>query len=177
MALSGATKSISADVDNWQGYFDSRAKESALCNLVEIGFDLPFHAFSARRFLLSVVLDTLESMSWASDSLRDGAKEVPVTSESQTRALRGVYGISVMSELSGVGPQTLRLYERRGLLTPTRTDGGTRRYSEADLDTLGRITALIDDGVNLVGIRLILSLEAENAVLAARISQLTAEGD
>ena len=95
----------------------------------------------------------------------------------QTRALRGVYGISVMSELSGVGPQTLRLYERRGLLTPTRTDGGTRRYSEADLDTLGRITALIDDGVNLVGIRLILSLEAENAVLAARISQLTAEGD
>lgn len=101
-----------------------------------------------------------------------------MTSESQTRALRGVYGISVMSELSGgVGPQTLRLYERRGgLLTPTRTDGGTRRYSEADLDTLGRITALIDDGVNLVGIRLILSLEAENAVLAARISQLTAEG-
>ena len=91
-----------------------------------------------------------------------------MTSESQTRALRGVYGISVMSELSGVGPQTLRLYERRGLLTPTRTDGGTRRYSEADLDTLGRITALIDDGVNLVGIRLILSLEAENAVLAAR---------
>ncbi len=82
-----------------------------------------------------------------------------MTSESQTRALRGVYGISVMSELSGVGPQTLRLYERRGLLTPTRTDGGTRRYSEADLDTLGRITALIDDGVNLVGIRLILSLE------------------
>ncbi|MBJ7480117.1 MerR family transcriptional regulator [Rhodococcus erythropolis] len=100
-----------------------------------------------------------------------------MTSESQTRALRGVYGISVMSELSGVGPQTLRLYERRGLLTPTRTDGGTRRYSEADLDTLGRITALIDDGVNLVGIRLILSLEAENAVLAARISQLTAEND
>ena len=100
-----------------------------------------------------------------------------MTSESQTRALRGVYGISVMSELSGVGPQTLRLYERRGLLTPTRTDGGTRRYSEADLDTLGRITALIYDGVNLVGIRLILSLEAENAVLAARISQLTAEGD
>ena len=89
-----------------------------------------------------------------------------MTSESQTRALRGVYGISVMSELSGVGPQTLRLYERRGLLTPTRTDGGTRRYSEADLDTLGRITALIDDGVNLVGIRLILSLEAEECSLS-----------
>lgn len=55
---------------------------------------------------------------------------------------RGVYGISVMSELSGVGPQTLRLYERRGLLTPARTGGGTRRYSEADLATLTRISAL-----------------------------------
>jgi hypothetical protein len=51
MALSSATKSISADVDNWQGYFDSTAKGSSLCDLVEIGFDLPLHAFSARRFL------------------------------------------------------------------------------------------------------------------------------
>lgn len=85
-----------------------------------------------------------------------------MTLEPQTRSQRGVYGISVMSELSGVGPQTLRLYERRGLLTPTRTGGGTRRYSESDLETLRRITELIDDGVNLVGVRLILSLEAEN---------------
>ncbi|MGG7104920.1 MerR family transcriptional regulator [Rhodococcus sp. 24CO] len=87
------------------------------------------------------------------------------------RALRGVYGISVMSELSGVGPQTLRLYERRGLLTPTRTSGGTRRYSEADLDTLRRITALIDEGVNLVGVRRILSLETENTILKERLAQ------
>ncbi|NMM85589.1 MerR family transcriptional regulator [Rhodococcus sp. SRB_17] len=100
-----------------------------------------------------------------------------MTLESQSRSLRGVYGISVMSELSGVGPQTLRLYERRGLLTPTRTDGGTRRYSESDLDMLARITALIDDGVNLVGIRLILSLEAENSILAARIAQLSESAD
>ncbi|MCJ0905917.1 MerR family transcriptional regulator [Rhodococcus sp. ARC_M6] len=100
-----------------------------------------------------------------------------MTLESQSRSLRGVYGISVMSELSGVGPQTLRLYERRGLLTPTRTDGGTRRYSESDLDMLTRITALIDDGVNLVGIRLILSLEAENSILAARIAQLSESAD
>lgn len=78
-----------------------------------------------------------------------------------------------MSELSGVGPQTLRLYDRRGLLTPTRTDGGTRRYSEADRATLRRITDLIADGVNLVGINLILSLEGENASLAARITQLS----
>ncbi|TSD47623.1 MerR family transcriptional regulator [Rhodococcus sp. KBS0724] len=100
-----------------------------------------------------------------------------MTSEAQARTLRGVYGISVMSELSGVGPQTLRLYERRGLLTPTRTGGGTRRYSESDLETLARITALIDDGVNLVGVRLILSLEAENSILAARLAQLNDSAD
>lgn len=100
-----------------------------------------------------------------------------MTLEPHTRSRRGVYGISVMSELSGVGPQTLRLYERRGLLTPTRTGGGTRRYSEADLETLRRITALIDDGVNLVGVRLILSLEAENSALVARISQLSESTD
>ena len=52
------------------------------------------------------------------------------------RAARGVYGISVAAELTGIDPQTLRLYERRGLLTPARTDGGTRRYSDADLDRL-----------------------------------------
>ncbi|KDQ00639.1 MULTISPECIES: MerR family transcriptional regulator [Rhodococcus] len=88
-------------------------------------------------------------------------------------AHRGVYGISVMSELSGVGPQTLRLYERRGLLTPARTSGGTRRYSAADLDKLRRITALIGDGINLTGIGVILSLETENAILAERIAQLS----
>ena len=98
-------------------------------------------------------------------------------SESLSRVRRGVYGISVMSELSGVGPQTLRLYERRGLLTPSRTDGGTRRYSEADLTTLRRITALVDDGVNLVGIRTILALEAENSILAARLVQLSEPAD
>ncbi|NMD62071.1 MerR family transcriptional regulator [Rhodococcus globerulus] len=95
-----------------------------------------------------------------------------VTFERQPPSLRGVYGISVMSELSGIGPQTLRLYDRRGLLTPTRTDGGTRRYSEADLTTLRRISELIANGVNLVGIGLILSLEAENAALATRINQM-----
>lgn len=128
----------------------------------------------------------MKPMSRKLDSMRLDAKVVwspitpgrfAVTLESQSRSLRGVYGISVMSELSGVGPQTLRLYERRGLLTPTRTDGGTRRYSESDLDMLTRITALIDDGVNLVGIRLILSLEAENSILAARIAQLSESAD
>ena len=98
-------------------------------------------------------------------------EQTAMTAMPAPRALRGVYGISVMSELSGVGPQTLRLYERRGLLTPTRTSGGTRRYSEADLDTLRRITALIDEGINLVGVRRILSLEAENTILKERLAQ------
>lgn len=100
-------------------------------------------------------------------------RAVAVTSETAVRARRGVYGISVMSELAGVGPQTLRLYERRGLLAPSRTGGGTRRYSEADLDTVQRISALIDEGINLTGIGVILALETENAVLAARIAQLS----
>jgi DNA-binding transcriptional MerR regulator len=104
-------------------------------------------------------------------------ERVTMSEELGARSRRGVYGISVMSELSGVGPQTLRLYERRGLLTPTRTSGGTRRYSDADLDTLRRINALIDDGVNLVGVRLILSLEAENSILAARVAQLSESAD
>jgi len=78
---------------------------------------------------------------------------------------RGVYGISVASELSGVGPQALRLYERRGLLRPARTDGGTRRYSNADLHRLHRITDLIDAGVNLAGIAQILHLQTTNTQL------------
>ncbi|MBT2270185.1 MerR family transcriptional regulator [Rhodococcus enclensis] len=78
-----------------------------------------------------------------------------------------------MSELSGVGPQTLRLYERRGLLTPARTSGGTRRYSEADLATLRRISTLIADGINLSGIGVILALETQNAILAEQIAQLS----
>ena len=71
---------------------------------------------------------------------------------SGSRSARGVYGISVAAELSGVGPQTLRLYERWGLLTPFRTAGGTRRYSDDDLDRLQQITELVDQGVNLAGI-------------------------
>ena len=83
--------------------------------------------------------------------------------DSVSRSARGVYGISVTSDLSGVGPQTLRLYERRGLLAPSRTDGGTRRYSDDDLDRLRRITELVEQGVNLAGIAHILDLEPETA--------------
>lgn len=85
------------------------------------------------------------------------------------RSRRGVYGIAVTSELTGIGPQTLRLYERRGLLTPARTSGGTRRYSDDDLIRLARIAQLMDDGVNVAGIQRILALESENAELASRL--------
>ena len=85
---------------------------------------------------------------------------------------RGVYGISVTSELSGVGSQTLRLYERRGLLTPSRTEGGTRRYSDDDLERLRRITQLVDQGVNLAGIAHILDLETRNSQLESDYTRL-----
>ena len=75
-----------------------------------------------------------------------------------SRSARGVYGISVASEFSGFDPQTLRLYERRGLVTPARTDGGTRRYSDDDLDRLARISELVGAGINIAGILQILNL-------------------
>src|SRR3954468_11678109 len=80
----------------------------------------------------------------------------------------GVYGISVAAELVGMGVQTLRLYEARGLLQPGRTDGGSRRYSADDLDRLRRIGELLDAGLNLAGIRTVLDLEAQNQQLRAR---------
>jgi DNA-binding transcriptional MerR regulator len=80
---------------------------------------------------------------------------------------RAVYGISVAAELVGMGVQTLRLYEARGLLEPDRTDGGTRRYSANDLDRLRRIGALLDAGLNLAGIAMVLDLETQNAQLRA----------
>src|SRR6201987_1298114 len=85
---------------------------------------------------------------------------------------RGVYGISVAAELSGIAVQSLRLYEQYGLLTPARSDGGTRRYSADDLARLQRISALVDAGVNLAGIARILSLEDDNAELSAANTDL-----
>ncbi|WP_341358497.1 MerR family transcriptional regulator [Georgenia sp. M64] len=82
---------------------------------------------------------------------------------------RGVYGISVAAQLVGADPQSLRLYERRGLLEPARTPGGTRRYSADDVTRLARIGALLDDGLNLAGVSAVLDLEADNARLRARL--------
>jgi len=76
-----------------------------------------------------------------------------------------VYVISVAAELAGMHPQTLRIYERRGLVNPARTRGGNRRYSDADIETLLRIAQLADQGMNLEGIRRVMELEYENARL------------
>jgi MerR family transcriptional regulator, heat shock protein HspR len=84
----------------------------------------------------------------------------------------GVYGISVAAELSGIPVQSLRLYERHGLLSPARSEGGTRRYSADDLARLKRISELVDAGVNLAGIARILELEDDNATLSAANTDL-----
>lgn len=83
-----------------------------------------------------------------------------------------VYIISVAAELGGVHPQTLRIYERRGLLNPYRTPGGTRRYSAEDLERLGLIQELTADGVNLEGVRQILELRDEVERLRHQVSRL-----
>jgi MerR family transcriptional regulator/heat shock protein HspR len=82
---------------------------------------------------------------------------------------RGVYGISVAAELVGRAPQDLRLYEARGLLSPARSDGGTRRYSNDDLDRLREIARLLDNGLNLAGIAAVLALQAANRTLQAEL--------
>jgi MerR family transcriptional regulator, heat shock protein HspR len=84
---------------------------------------------------------------------------------------RGVYAISVAAELVGTGVQNLRLYERRGLLDPDRTRGGTRLYSDDDVVRLRRITALLEQGLNLAGVAMVLSLEDDNSRLRASLEE------
>ncbi|MFM8867280.1 MAG: heat shock protein transcriptional repressor HspR [Ilumatobacteraceae bacterium] len=91
------------------------------------------------------------------------------------RETHAVYVISVAAELAGVHPQTLRIYERRGLLQPARTQGGNRRYSNADIRRLQRIAELAEAGVSLEGIRQLLELEAEVTQLRERVLELEAE--
>src|SRR3954451_1013663 len=88
---------------------------------------------------------------------------------------RAVYVISVAAELSGVHPQTLRIYERKGLLDPARTGGGSRRYSERDLERLRRILDLTTAGLNLAGVKLVMDLEDENERLRAELERARAE--
>ena len=78
---------------------------------------------------------------------------------------QGVYGISVTADMVGTGVQNLRLYERKGLLEPSRSAGGTRLYSADDIERLNRITDLLADGLNLAGIAMVLELQDDNTRL------------
>ncbi len=100
----------------------------------------------------------------------------PASGESERPASsRAVYVISVAAELAGVHPQTLRIYERRGLLDPARTGAGSRRYSEDDIAQLRRIQELTNAGVNLEGVRRILALAEENDRLRAELARVRTE--
>jgi MerR family transcriptional regulator, heat shock protein HspR len=88
---------------------------------------------------------------------------------------RGVYVISVAAELAGVHPQTLRIYERRGLLDPARTGGGSRRYSQRDIDRLRRIHQLTEAGLNLAGVKAVMELEDEIIRLRRQLNEVIAE--
>lgn len=93
------------------------------------------------------------------------------------RSARAVYVISVAADLAGCHPQTLRIYERKGLVAPARTGGGSRRYSDEDIAQLRRIQELTDGGLNLAGVKRVMELEAAVAELEARIEQLKAEAE
>jgi MerR family transcriptional regulator/heat shock protein HspR len=89
---------------------------------------------------------------------------------------RAVYAISVAAELTGAGLQNLRVYERHGLVEPARTAGGTRRYSEQDLDRVRRVLVLLASGLNLAGVALVIALEDDNAALRRRLDWRSAGG-
>ena len=88
---------------------------------------------------------------------------------------RGLYVISVAAELAGVHPQTLRIYERKGLLDPARTAGGSRRYSDRDIEQLRRILDLTNAGLNLAGVQMVLALEQELDRLRAELAEARRE--
>jgi MerR family transcriptional regulator/heat shock protein HspR len=89
---------------------------------------------------------------------------------SETR--RAVFVISVAAELAGMHPQTLRIYERKGLLEPYRTPGGTRRYSQEDIERLQLIQELTSQGLNLEGVRRVIALQEENRLLKRKVDKL-----
>jgi len=101
------------------------------------------------------------------------AKRTDPLGSSAAPSTRAVYVISIAAELAGVHPQTLRIYERKGLVSPARTGGGSRRYSDADIDLLQRIQSLTDSGLNLSGVKRVLELEDQVATLQAELDALT----
>ena len=94
--------------------------------------------------------------------------------ENKRSSQETVYVISVAAELAGMHPQTLRIYERRGLVNPGRTTGGNRRYTDADIARLRRIAQLASEGLNLEGIRMVMQLEDEVAELRRQLIELRA---
>ncbi|MGH8925251.1 MAG: heat shock protein transcriptional repressor HspR [Acidimicrobiia bacterium] len=93
------------------------------------------------------------------------------------RKAAALFVISVAAEMSGMHPQTLRIYERKGLVDPYRTPGGTRRYSQADIDRLSLIHELTTRGLNLEGVRQVLSLTNELEALRAEVTRLRQEAE
>jgi DNA-binding transcriptional MerR regulator len=89
---------------------------------------------------------------------------------------RGVFAISVAAEMVSMQIQNLRVYERRGLVEPDRTPGGSRLYSPDDIDRLHRIRTLLEEGLNLAGIQRVLELEAANRRLRAELERMKARG-
>jgi len=87
---------------------------------------------------------------------------------------QAVYVISVAAELAGVHPQTLRIYERKGLVAPARTHGGSRRYSDADIAMLHRIGELTNEGLNLAGVQRVLELESQIRMLTQQLDEASA---
>lgn len=97
-----------------------------------------------------------------------------MASSAETPDERPLYSISVAAELAGLPLPTLRLYEQRGLVAPARTSGGTRRYSDADVERIRRIATLVDSGVTLAAAGMVLDLQDDNADLATRNEALRA---
>ena len=90
---------------------------------------------------------------------------------------RGVFMISVAAELAEMHPQTLRMYEQRGLIAPKRSPKNTRLYSQRDVERLRRIQEMTAQGLNLVGVETVLALEAQVAKLKRRVEELEGKGD
>ena len=95
----------------------------------------------------------------------------------EDRRERAVYIISVAAELAGVHPQTLRIYERKGLLRPARTSGNTRRYSESDIDRLREIQRLTQRGINLAGVKKIIEMQTELERIQGEVARMQRELD
>jgi len=91
------------------------------------------------------------------------------------RKRKAVFVISVAAELSGMHPQTLRIYERKGLIEPYRTPGGTRRYSQDDIDRLNLIQELTEQGLNLAGVQRVMDMQRRIDRLEGKVEALHEE--